>query len=108
MRKFKGNRNLDDVISIAKKEGWEVDTEKFDKTGSDWIYLRDMFGEVKSNDGMPTQVAYNTTNGHFFVYTPFQEKAVASHKSAELDNEGWYKALLDMFYEPLEKETARP
>lgn len=107
MRKFKGLRKLDEVIWKAEGEGWEVDTEAF-ASGSDWIYLRDMFGEVKSNDGMPTQVAYNTTNGHFFVYTPFQEKAVASHKSAELDNEGWYKALLDMFYEPLEKETVRP
>ena len=53
MKKFGGNKKLDDVVLKAKMQGWVVDTEKFDKTGSDWIYLRDMYGQVESNDGMP-------------------------------------------------------
>lgn len=69
MKTFQGNKELEKVITGAKDKGWEVDTYKFDK-GSDWIYLRDMYGTVESNEGMPRQIAYNVVNGHFFVYEP--------------------------------------
>ncbi|NUJ17426.1 hypothetical protein FKN04_12655 [Bacillus glycinifermentans] len=101
MKKFSGTKKLDDVISNAKMKGWVVDTEKFDKTGSDWIYLRDMYGKVESNDGMPRQIAYNTTNGHFFVYEPLSDKPVATHLSTDFDNECWYNEILNMVYKPI-------
>lgn len=74
---------------------------KFDKTGSDWIYLRDMFGQVESNNGIPRQIAYNTVNGHFFMYEPLSDNPVATHMSSEFDNKNWYNEILDLIYEPI-------
>lgn len=98
MKKYTCNRKLDDIISIAESKGWEVDTQLFD-TGSDYIYLRDLFGQVKDNDGIPRQIAYNTANGFFFVYEPLVDEPVATHLSEDLDNVDWYSPLLEMFYE---------
>lgn len=100
MKKFSGNKNLQDTIEGAKEKGWEVDTRNFD-TGDDWIYLRDMYGQVKSNDSIPRQIAYNTVNGHFFVYEPLTDKPVATHLSDELDNEEWYSEILHLVYEKI-------
>jgi len=91
MKKFKGKRNLDDIITTANTTGWEVDTKDFDK-GGDFIWFRDM-------DGRVLQVAFNTFNGTFYVYSPISEKPIATEKSTELDCEDWYNELLDMFYE---------
>ncbi|MED1125261.1 hypothetical protein [Bacillus atrophaeus] len=103
MKRFNGNKNLDDIISNAKTEGWEVDTQRFD-SGSDWIYLRDMNGQVESNEGAPRQIAYNTVNGHFFVYEPISDEPVASHMSDEFDDKVWYNSLLNLIYEPLKSK----
>lgn len=100
MKKFKGLRNLDIIISEAKKQGWDIDTDAFDK-GGDYIYLRDMYGQVKSNDGFPRQVALNTFNGHFYVYIPVKDDPVANHMSEEFEGEEWYDAILELVYEPL-------
>lgn len=51
------------------------------------------------NEGIPRQISYNTTNGHFFVYEPLSNEPIATHLSKELDNEDWYKEILDLFYE---------
>lgn len=98
MGKFGRIKELDNVISNAKMKGWVVDTEKFDKTGR-WIYLRDMHGLVKSNEGIPRQIVYNTTKGHFFVYEPLSEKPVATHLSTDFDNEYWFTEILKLVYE---------
>ncbi|WP_446936676.1 hypothetical protein [Lysinibacillus fusiformis] len=100
MKKFSGNKKIEDIIADAETKGWEVDTKNFD-TGSDWIYLRDMYGQVKSNDGMPKQIAFNTTNGHYFVYEPLSDKPVATHMSSELDSEEWYSEILNLVYDSI-------
>ncbi len=103
MRKFKGNRPLDTLIEMAENQGWEVDTVYFDK-GGDFIWLRDLYGKVESNDGFPRQVGINVTNGYFVVYEPLLNTPVATYMSKDLDNEEWYIAILNLIYEPLEKE----
>lgn len=100
MKKFNAKK-MDEVIQDAQKNGWFVDTEAFDKNGSDWIYLSDIKGKVISNAGVPRQIAYNTTNGWFFVYVPFSDKAVATHLSEELEGEKWYDSILELVYKPL-------
>lgn len=95
MKKFKGRRKLDELIQIAESKGFEIDMQKFDKEGSDFIWLRDM-------DGRMLQILYNTTNGHFYVYDPLSgNDPRATHLSEEFDGEEWYDELLEMFYEPL-------
>lgn len=94
-KKFKGTRNLDDIINKAKKLGWKVDTQQYDK-GADGIWLRDINNRMM-------QVYYNTYNGHFAVYTPASEIPKATHLSTEFDNEDWYNELLDLFYESVDK-----
>lgn len=91
LKKFKGNRKLEEIIQIAKDKNWEVDTEIFDN-GGDWIWLRDLHDRF-------LQVLFNVCNGHFFVYSPASDKPVATHLREDLDNEEWYKELLQMFYE---------
>jgi hypothetical protein len=91
MRKFKEMKPLQQLIEDAKANGWEVDTTEYDK-GSDFIYLRDMYERLK-------QIAVNATNGHFYVYEPFsQNQPTATHLSNELDDEAWYKEILELLY----------
>lgn len=90
MKKFKGNRRFDDIISLAEQDGWEVDTDVFNE-GGDSIWVRDMFNRI-------LQIRFNTFNGHFFVYSPISDKPIATHLSSELDNEEWYQEILDLFY----------
>lgn len=91
MKKFKGLKSVEAIVSDAEKQGWEVDTSDFKEKGSDWIYLRDMYERFK-------QVAVNVTNGHFYVYEPFQETPTASHLSSQFDNEEWYSEILNLLY----------
>lgn len=39
MKKFKGRRKLDELIQIAESKGFEIDMQKFDKEGSDFIWM---------------------------------------------------------------------
>lgn len=96
MKKFKGMKKLNDIIKDAKKIGFEVDTDSFDN-GGDYIYLRDV------NERME-QIALNTFNGQFFIYTPDTDDPnvpYATHLSDEFENEDWYEEKLNLFYEPL-------
>lgn len=97
VRKFKGNRNLEKIISDAKEKGFEVDQEDFDK-GGDWIWFRDM-------DNRMVQVVFNTFNGRFFVYTPLKTEPTATERSVEFEGVSWYDELLELFYEPLDGES---
>ena len=91
VKKFKGNRKLENIIKDAKKLGFKVDTKEFDK-GADGIWLRDSNNRIM-------QVYYNTFNGNFSVYTPASESPKATHLSNEFDNKDWYNELLELFYE---------
>ncbi|KZN96476.1 hypothetical protein AZI98_08570 [Aeribacillus pallidus] len=91
MKKFKGLKKLEAIISDAEQQGWEVDATAFEENGSDWIYLRDIYDRLK-------QVAVNVTSGHFYVYEPFQKKPTATHMSSEFDNEEWYNEILNLLY----------
>ncbi|CAK7025362.1 hypothetical protein [Tissierella sp.] len=98
MKMFKGNRNLEEIIQIAKDKNWEVDIEDFDK-GGDWIWIRDLHDRL-------LQVVFNTFNGHFLVYSPVSDRPIATHLSKELDDKDWYNELLHMFYEDKKEELS--
>lgn len=93
MKKFKGNRNLDEIIREAEEKGFEVDITDFQK-GGDWIWLRDTKERM-------IQVLYNTFNGRFNVYTPESgNEPWATERSEELDGDPDYDEMLSLFYIP--------
>lgn len=87
MKKFKGKKELDEIIDIAKSKGYKVDTKDFDNKGNDYIYL--------SNESR--RIAYITVNGGFMIYDKDGE-CIATHKSFGLDNTKWYQEILELFY----------
>jgi len=91
MKKFRGNKKLEDLMRDAKEGGWEVDTLAFDK-GSDFVYIRDTTIRFK-------QIAFNVVNGSFYVYEPISENPTSTHLSTEFDNEDWYIEILELVYE---------
>lgn len=96
MKKFQGTKKMDDIIKDAVEQKWEVDTDLFHQSGSDFIYLRDQKVRMK-------QVALNVTNGCFSVFEPFSNEPTATHLSSGLDDEPWYQELLELIYEPLKE-----
>ncbi|WP_113675895.1 helix-turn-helix domain-containing protein [Vallitalea guaymasensis] len=95
MKMFKGNKELNKILSEARSTGWDVDTEEFDK-GSDWIWIRDMKERF-------LQVKYNTCNGYFYVWNPSSDSPVATNLSENMDGVQWYDELLELFYESFEE-----
>ncbi|WP_090739344.1 hypothetical protein [Paenibacillus sp. Mc5Re-14] len=89
-KKFSDRYNLDEIISKAESDGWEVDTEDFDK-GGDWIWLRDMHNRM-------LQVKFNTFNYQFFVWNPLSDEPCATHLSVDLEGQEWYDYLLNLFF----------
>lgn len=92
MKKYKGSRKYDEICNDMKSKGLRVDSNDFDR-GGEFVYFKGAW------HGHPWTIAYNTCNGHFFVYNGFTGAQVATHMSTELDNEPWYMDLMDTLYE---------
>lgn len=92
MLKFKGMKSFKQLRKDAIEQGWKFDQEAFDR-GSDFVWIRDINNRF-------TQIMVNTFNGHFAIYKPFSDNPVATHLSKELDNEDWYKEILELLYGP--------
>lgn len=95
IKKYKGNRKLEDICKAMKEKGMEVDCTEFDN-GSDYVCFKGPW------DGMPLSIILNTFNGQFSVFNGFTSALLATHLSTELDYVPWYMDLLDTLYEPLE------
>lgn len=91
MKKYKGQKTFDEIVSIMNNKGMEIDTTDFDK-GDDWCYFKGGWNRL------PLTIAYNITNGKFIVYNGFTGKQIATESSKNLENEKWYSELLNTFY----------
>ena len=96
LKMYAGNRKLNDIKYIVLKNGWPWNQERFDKEGSDYVSFGFAFGDDQFD------VAYNTFNGNFIVKLGDD---YVTGESVEYEEEGWYIALMDFIYLPLEKKT---
>lgn len=94
MKKFKGNRPLAIIKREVLKRGGEWRQDKYD-AGSDYVSF--------TFEGK--EIAYNTFNGTFIVRV-FEkgEERFVTERDKKMDGVKWYDAILDLLYEPLEKE----
>ncbi|NFL43135.1 hypothetical protein FDB61_15720 [Clostridium botulinum] len=91
MRKYKGLKKIEDIKKQAIELGY-----RYDKLGesSKWFILSD-----RNYRGI--EVTFNRF-GKFIVYKALSDKKIATEKDEQLDNEAWYKEILDLLYEPLD------
>lgn len=92
MAKYIKRRTLPEIKKIVEDKFWWINTELHDTKGHDHIAIGWYNGFYKYG-----KVLYNTFNGCFIVYDK-KNNVVATHLSEELDNEAWYKEILDVFY----------
>lgn len=92
MKRYLKQRPLKDIKTLVEQKLWWINTEEYEKHGSDYIVIG-WFNE-KHRFG---KVMYNTFNGNFIVYDQ-KNNIVANHLSDELDQEPWYQEILEMFY----------
>lgn len=98
MIRYKCMKKIDDIKKDAEALGFEIDFTEWDK-GSDWFWIRDMKDRL-------VQITVNCF-GKFIVFMPTSEGPVATERSQELDDEEWYKEILNLLYVPLDDENAR-
>lgn len=94
MQTFKVRRKFDELVTLAKEQGWEVDTAEHDQ-GGDGIWLRDMEERL-------LQVRINTFSGRFVAYNP--GGLAGTELSESLDGEPWYDGILHLIYVPEDGE----
>ncbi len=93
MKKFKGNRPLNDIDKKMEALGMMIYKEVFQKGGDYVAYKGDFYN-------VPATIIFNVATGWFEVINGFTGEQIATHLSTELDNEKWYSALLDILYLP--------
>ena len=92
MRRYIKTRTVEDIKKIVEEKFWWINTDLYEKEGNDHIVIGWYNGYYKYG-----KVLYNTFNGCFTVYDQ-KNNIVANHLSEELDNEAWYREILDVFY----------
>jgi len=92
MAKYTKHRSVEEIKKIVEGKLWWINTELYDTKGHDYIVIGWHNGFHKYG-----KVIYNTFNGCFIVYDK-KNNVVANHLSEELDNEAWYKEILEVFY----------
>lgn len=92
MKKFAGNKTLDQLRAQCAALGLELDTRLYDTEGYDHFVVRGGGGKV----------FYNTFNGRFFGTT--DSGVQFSSDETEHEAENWFQQLLSFFY--VEKEPA--
>lgn len=92
MKKFAGNKTLEQLRAQCAALNLELDTLRHDQDGDDHIVVR----------GGGAEVFFSTFNGKFFGTT---DTGVAfDSDSTEHEEEPWFQQLLSFFY--VEKEPA--
>ena len=89
MKKFKGNRSLDQIIVRCAAKGWLIDQTRFNQ-GGDYVCV---FPKI---DGVEQMVLFNTVTGRFL--------GDGWNSDHNLDGQFWFDELLDLFYEPLPED----
>ncbi|MCY8478067.1 hypothetical protein [Bacillus atrophaeus] len=93
MKIFGRVKSLEDMQKKAKKSGWEVNAQDYKKNGSDFVFLY--------HQKLGLLVSVNTFNGRFFVSNKMTKNLLATDKSVEFKNEGWYLEILEMIYQEI-------
>jgi hypothetical protein len=89
MTTFKRQRSLQELIVKCKEYRWKLDTQKYDKEGSDFV------GITFEADRVRGHILVSMVNGRFFG--TFDGTQFSSDES-NLDNEAWFKMLLETVY----------
>ena len=93
MRKDKKMKSIEDIKKQAKELGYRYC--KLEKSNGHML-------SDKYNRGI--DIVINNI-GNFIVYKAFSDKKIATGKDEQLDNEVWYKEILDLLYEPIKTEN---
>lgn len=109
MKKFKGNRHINDIKFFVKRAGGQWDSSAYDNNGSDWQFFQ--FFPKAGFPGMPENtfatVMYSSFNGRFMIREEWLENNnIITESSDNLDGVAWYDELLDLLYEPAEEKAA--
>ncbi len=88
MRKFKGSKRFEIIVTQCEQQGVALDRKRFDQ-GADHIVLK---------KGGAT-VFYNTFNGRFFGSAMIGKRTVTFNSDSERHTGApWFNALLEFFY----------
>jgi len=97
MKKYAGAKTHEQIKAACYEAGFDIDTEKYDH-GSDWVTITGTF------DGHARTFIYSSFNGRFICQ--ISEDETYSERSTDLDGTGWYDAILDFLYIPVEADSA--
>ena len=97
MKKYARNKTHAEILEAAKAAGLVVSTDNHD-AGSDWITIYGTF------DGEDLEFILSTWNGQFIG--KMEDGTMFSERSDSLDGTGWYDAILDFIYVPVDASAA--
>jgi hypothetical protein len=79
-----------EIRAACRARGFLLDTQLYDKAGSDFITFAGRF------DGVDVRVVYSSFSGRFLGET--RDGVKFDSESAEHDNEPWFAAILSFVY----------
>lgn len=93
MKKYKGNRKLDDIRKLVIERGGTWDQTAYNR-GSDYVTFEFI------HKSLSPSVVYNTFNGNFIIKGDGGK--YITERSKEMDGVDWYDDLLDTIFLPME------
>lgn len=98
MKKFWGKRPLNEILKVAKEQGFNIDTTSYND-GRDYVWF------AKKYEIDLLSVGYNTFNGQFLgTYWDIE----FSSNDTTHDNEPRMNALFNLFYLPISENQKLP
>lgn len=97
MKKFKGVRQQEEIVSKMKELGyeWTNNSKVAYSQGSDYNGFQNKEGVF---------ILISVFNGSFRIRNLIEDTLIATNESYELDNEKWYSDILEAINIPLEKK----
>ena len=87
-RIYQRNITLDELSVLCAKNGWRLNTEKYDNEGSDFVSFKWRFKRKT------IEVIYSSFNGNFIA--EFDGQLYSDRSS--IDGTDWFDTLLDVLY----------
>lgn len=84
-------RSIEGIKSWAKLLGWEIDSNKYDVSTGNYIWLSN-----PKYKGL--QVLCNISCGLFFAFSPAQQKPIATNESHGFINVKWFCEIQNILY----------
>ncbi len=95
MKTFTRKRTLKELKAFCRKKGWQIDTSKHDREGTDHVVIDFKVGDVFG------RALFSTANGRIFGFTdPKSRDGEVHFSSDDTKHEGasWFDALLEAAY----------